>query len=132
MKTMKVIDFLYYYQVLWFKKRGKVLDPIARPAYALGICSLFWMMAIDGIIEYILFNSFNARIPKFVFVIVGIVIVYLLEYVYVKKKRYYLILEKDDPKFNVSDKSGMIISISFIIFSLFFLLGSAIIVHSIK
>ena len=129
---MKIIDFLYYYLVMWFKKRGKVIDPIARPAFALGICSLLWFMTIDGIIEYVLFNTFKTRIPKIIPVILGIAIIYFLEYIYVKRKRYYLILERDDPKFNVSDKSGMIISIIFVLFSLAFLMLTAIILHGIK
>jgi hypothetical protein len=60
---MKVIDFLYYYLVLWFEKRGKAIDPISRAAYVLGIFSMFWIILIDGIIEYLLFKSFKSTIP---------------------------------------------------------------------
>lgn len=129
---MKIIDFFYYYLVMWFKKRGKVIDPIARPAYALGICSILWMITIDGVIEFSLYHTTDLKMPKFVFFIVGLAIIYLLQYIYVKRKRYYLILERNNPKFNVSDKSGMIISIIFIFLSLGVLLITSKILHSIK
>jgi hypothetical protein len=129
---MIIIDFLYYYLVLWFEKVGKKINPYSRTSFVLGVSSLIWFITIDGIFEYALFNTTHLRTPKIVPIIIGIAIAYFLDYIYVKKKRYDLILKRDDPKFNISDKWGKIISLSFFAFTFLIFFMAAIIIHAIK
>jgi len=114
---MKVIDFLFFYFVHWFKKRKNIKEPIERTLYVLSICSILWLFFLNNIIEYFLFNTLKSKIPGFIFVICAIIFYYLFKYIYVYKRRYYMILDRSNLEFNVSNKTGITISLIFFISS---------------
>ena len=133
---MKILDFLFYYLVRLFdvtdSKHIKFKSHPDQAAYVLTICSGFWLILINGVIEYFIFDTLKSKIPTFIFIIIGLLLYFVYRDIYIKKGRYNLILERSDPKFNVSDKAGRIIVVIVVFSSLLLLMLSAIILHSIK
>jgi hypothetical protein len=133
---MKIFDFLFYYFVQWFevsdRRKVKTISYQDQAAYALAICSILYILLINSILEYILFNTFKSKIPNLIFIAIGLMLYFLYRYIYLKKERYKLINEMSDPKFNVSDRAGRIITLIVFFTSLLILLLTAIILHSIN
>lgn len=132
---MKILDFLFYYLVRWFnlvdRRKIKTVSYPDQVSYALAICFVFWLMTMDGLTEFIIFHSFSPKIPVYVFVVIALLFYVLLRYVYIKKKRYNLILDKTQPIFNVSDKTGITIAIITFFSGILTFMAVAIIIHSI-
>ena len=132
---MKLLDFLFYFFVRLITvmriRKFKMERIPDQAAYSITICISLWIITINGIIDFCLFDTFKSKIPNIIFVIISILIYFLIRYIYIIKGRYNKLLEKNDPKFNISDKAGRIIVI--IVFaSSFLLLGFiAIILHSL-
>lgn len=133
---MKTLDFLFYYFVRWFeisdRRPVKTKSYPDQAVYTLAICSIFWMLLIDLIFDFIVFNTFKSKIPNLIFIVIGLGLYFLYRHIYIKKGRYNFILEKSDPKFNVSDKTGRIITLMVFFSSLLILMFTTIILHSIK
>ena len=133
---MKTLDFLFYYFVRLFevtdRRPVKTKSYPDQAAYALTICSTLWLILVNGVLEYVLFDTFKSKIPNLIFIVIGLGLYFLYRHIYIKKGRYNLILEKSDPKFNISDKAGRIIAVIVFFSSLLILMLTAIILHSIK
>jgi hypothetical protein len=131
---MKIIDFIFYYLIKWFEKRQqkfKRIDPIEKTCYGLGISVLLWLMCFDMVVEYFVLKSFKSIIPNYVFVIVAIFFMWLFKYIYITKGRYKSVLETNEDGFNVSEKTGITISIIFVFLSLFIPMALAVLLHKI-
>ena len=132
---MKILDFLFYYLARWFqvidRRKTKTVSYPDQVSYTLAICCLFWLLLIDGVIEYFLFKTFDSKISKFVFIALGILVYFLFRHIYINNGRYDKILEMSDPKFNVTDKTGRIIAVLVFVFSFLILFLSAILLHII-
>ena len=113
---MRIIDFLFYYLSVRIHKTNKKygirrIDHIAWSCYILGIFTIVWLLHIDRIVEFLIFHLFKSRIPKLYFVLIGICLMVLFNYVYIEKGRYNRILEKqnsESPLFNISIKTGTV------------------------
>ena len=130
---MVIFDFLYYYLMLWFNKRRKhfkKLIPYERVSYGMGIIVILWILCVDHIIEYFVFDKLVSIIPKFIFVIVALALIWLFDYIYVKRKRYEYIVLPRYHKSNISEKIGIRISISTVILSLLIPMAVAILIQS--
>jgi hypothetical protein len=131
---MKILDFLFYYLVKWFKKRQqkfKRIDPIEKTCYGIGITALLWLMCFDMVIEYFVLKSFKSIIPNYVFVIVALFFMWLFKYIYITKERDKDVLETNEDGFNVSEKTGITISIIFVFLSLLIPMALAVLLHKI-
>ena len=134
---MKTLDFLFYFLVRWLQKidrrTTKTVSYPERVSYILAMCFLCWLMTIDAILEYLLFNgTFVTKVPLPLFIILAMIVIYLLKYIYIKKERYNHILGKSDPKFNMSYKLGITISLLFFFFTFAVFMLLVIILHSLK
>ena len=129
---MKIIDFLFYYLVKWFEKRQqkfKRIDPIEKACYGLGISVLLWLMCFDMVVEYFVLESFKSIIPNYVFIIVALFFMWLFKYIYITKGRYKSVLETNEDGFNVSEKTGITISIIFVFLSLLIPMAIVVLLH---
>lgn len=132
---MRIIDFLFYYLVKWFELRQqkfKRIDPVEKTTYGLGISVLLWLMCFDMVIEYYVFKSFKSIIPNYVFVIVALFFMWLFKYIYITKGRFKRVLEINKNGFGISEKTGITISIIFILISLFIPMAIAVLLHKVN
>jgi len=133
---MKTLDFLFYFFVRWFqvsdRRTKKTVSYADQAAYALTICSIFWVLFLDLVFDFVVFKTFKSKIPNVIFIIVGLLIYLIYRHIYIKKGRYNRILERSDPKFNVSDKTGRIIAVAVAFSSLLILMLTTIVLHNVK
>ncbi|MEI6821287.1 MAG: hypothetical protein WCL51_05095 [Bacteroidota bacterium] len=133
---MIILDFLFYYLVLFTKNIDRrTVKTVSYPehvSYLLGILLLIWLMTINGVIEFFLFNTFISKVPGLIFIILALLFMALLRYIYIKKGRFNRIMEKSEPRFKVSDKTGIIISVSFFFSSVAIFMLTAVILHKLK
>ena len=133
---MKTLDFLFFYFVRLFevtdRRAVKTISYTDQAEYALSICSTLWLILANGVLEYILFDTFKSKIPKFVFIFIGMGLYFLYRQIYIKNKRYILILKKTDQEFNVSDKAGRIIVVIVFFSSMLILMLTTIILHRLN
>ena len=132
---MIILDFIFHFFVRWFqvsdRRKVKKVTYTDQASYAITICLLVWLILLNAIIEYFLFNTFKSKIPSFAFIILGVLIYFIFRYVYIINNRYSKIMQLNDPKFGISDKSGRIVVLilffsSFIVFYL-----TAIVLHNL-
>ena len=132
---MKALDFLFYYLARWFvltdRRKKKTIPYPDQVAYSITICLLIYLFTIDEIIEYFLFHTFDSKIPLMAFVAVAMAIYFMLRHVYIIKGRYNLILEKNDHKFGVSEKAGIIIALVVFFSSVIVMILTTLILHKI-
>lgn len=132
---MIVTDFLFYYLVIWFRRRQQKfrrIDPIEKTTYGLGLITIFWIICLDMIIEYFVFRSFKSIIPNYIFVIIALFFMWLFKYIYVVKGRYNRLLETHKQGFNVSENTGIRLSIIFVFLSLLIPMMIAVLLHKMN
>lgn len=128
---MLIIDNLYYYLFIWFKKRQRIFknsDPGERVSYGIGIILEIWLITICRLIEYYFTNSFKSEIPNLFYVISGLLFMWLINYIYVKKQRHEKILKTKKP---FSEKTGITLSIIFLFLSLIIPMVIFVVLHQI-
>jgi hypothetical protein len=105
------------------------MDPFERSTYAMGICMMLWILLLCRVVEYIIFKSFQDVIPGVIFIVIALFFMWLFKYVYITQKRYRKILEKEVSIFNVSEKTGILISVTFVLSSFLIPMLVAILLH---
>jgi len=131
---MLIFDFLYYYLMLWFNKRQKhfkTMIPYERVSYGLGIMMLLWILCIDHIVEFFVFDNFKSIIPIYIYILIAITLMWVFDYIYIKRRRYQRIVIPKYQKRNLPDKTGIIISISVVILSLLIPMALAVLIQTI-
>lgn len=111
---MIILDFIFYYLVIYFKNRPQTISwstPEDRAGYALALITTSWLMAfLFFTLVYILkASNFNSAY-MYGFVPIALFLMWLYQYVYVTKSRY---LKFTSPKFRgteLSDNLGIIIA----------------------
>jgi hypothetical protein len=93
------------------------MDPVERLSYVMGIITILWILCFDTIVEYFVFGSFKSIIPNYAFVLMALFFMWLYKYVYVTKKRYERNIEISVHKYNITEKTGITISIIFVFLS---------------
>ena len=115
---MLILDNLYFYLFLWFKRKDKILKASMaseRVSYLIGIVLEIWLITITRLIEFTLNQSFKSRIPIMFYIISSLFFIWLIDYIYIKKNRYNKIMKE---KRFISEKIGIAISITFSFLSL--------------
>jgi hypothetical protein len=117
---MTILDFLYYYLTNWFNKNQSQLkwsSPMERASYALGLASLGFLYGIGELLEFTLLK-FN--LPKYLFIFIGLGLMQLYDFIYIKRKRYDSIDPLNSFKLvkNIDDKYRVAIAIIVIFISI--------------
>ena len=136
---MRVIDFLFYYLALNIRKANdrfgyRRIDEVAMSGCTLSIFTTVWIIFIDFIIEFLMFHVFKSKIPAIYFVLIGVGMAALFNYLYFEIGRYKRIYDRehsDNPKFAILDQTGIIIAIIYVYGSLPITMLSSIIFHNI-
>jgi len=114
---MIVIDFLFYYTAIQSKKRDKNrirhLDPTEGARNLIFISTFLWFLYIVMIYNYIFLNKLSYSIPWYWTLALSILIYEILTVIYIKRKRFQKICEREqgsNPRFKISEKTGIIIA----------------------
>lgn len=114
-----VLDFLFYYLTLWFeehKDKLKWSTPLERAVYAVGLVTMSWLYTLSQILNYT--NVISVKIFLWHYIIAALIIMQVYKYVYIKQKRYQLLLSRDRRPGSVNTRTGIIISIIIVLLSL--------------
>jgi len=120
---MIILDFLFYFSSLHFasinSKYGiKKLKPVEGARNLLFISTFLWLFIIFKIINYFIFhNPISLGIHWTWIMLISITIYGSLNYIYVEKKRFNMISERENGlnrKFKISEKSGRLIAILYV------------------
>ncbi len=130
---MILFDFLFYYLTMWFStaKTKQPSTPSERASYIFGISILLYIMGAYSLIEYFLTKSLKSHIYTWICCIIGLGLIQLLQYIYIKRGRYELIKNREvqHKRFKISDKNGMVLSIIFGASGLLFVVLSVLLIH---
>lgn len=114
---MIILDFLFYYLTYWFDNNKDKLSwstPLQRSSYALGLGTIALIYSITQIIEITKSNNTNFHFPKLLFLLLGLSIMWLYDYIYIKKNRYGAIT----PMFDKFPNKNNGVTISIIVLAL--------------
>jgi len=114
---MIILDFLFYYLTYWFDNNKDKLSwstPLQRSSYALGLGTIALIYSITQIIEITKSNNTNFHFPKLLFLLLGLGIMWLYDYIYIKKNRYGAIT----PMFDKFPNKNNGVTISIIVLAL--------------
>jgi len=117
---MRPIDFLFYYLTGWFTEHRDKLswsDPLERAVYAMGLFTMFWIVGIGEISQFLMGKQVDFNMSLLPFVILGLVVMALYKYIYITKRRYELILSANYRSFTLNANTGVTVSIIFAFFS---------------
>jgi hypothetical protein len=105
---------------VWFTEHREKLSwssPLERTVYAMGLFTMFWIVAMGEILQFLMGKQVDFNISLLPFVILGLAIMALYKYVYITKARYELILSANYRSFTLKSKTGVTIFIIFAFFS---------------
>jgi hypothetical protein len=117
---MIILDFLFYYLTYWFEKNRDKLTwstPIERSSYIIGLATTTFLVAIAEIFAFTIFKNSEFPIPKFIFVGVGLGIMYLYDFLYIKKERFATISEEDKIK-TKNPQTGIVITMTILLIAI--------------
>ena len=118
---MIILDFPIFYLTLWFsshKEQLKWSTPIERAIYAMGLVTLLWTISILEIVHIFIIKDVNQfRVPLIPAVLIGLLAMFIYQYIYISKKRYQFILSSKHKSLDISSNTGKAISIIFVLFS---------------
>ena len=111
---------MFYYFTNWFTQNNDKLSwssPLERTVYAMGVFTMFWLVSIGEILQYLMGKQVDFNITLVPFVIIGLLIMQLYKYIYITKNRYDFILSTHYRAFDINEKTGIAIAIIFAFFS---------------
>jgi hypothetical protein len=119
---MYILDFLFYFTAIHSenisKYRAKPIEKSEGARTMVFFSTFIWMMYIFCFINYILYNDlFYIDIPGYFILLFSILWHQFLTILYIKKKRYQMIFDREhsqQPRFKVSDKIGTTIACIYI------------------
>ena len=115
---MIILDFLFYYLTYWFDKNKQKLawsTPLERTIYAVGLMSGTLILALDQFLEFKYPYLFTVLIPKWIFIILVLLIMQLYKYIYIIRNRYQFVVSKNSLK--IDKDIGAYICIGMLILS---------------
>ena len=117
---MKGLDFLFYYFTYWFTENKDKLSwssPIERSVYAIGLFTMFWLISIGEVIQFLMSKEVKFDYSLLPFLIIGLAIMQIYKYAYITKRRYESIISSKHSLFNISNDTGATMVIIFAFFS---------------
>lgn len=127
---MRLFDFMVFYPMTSFRERkvkGWTSQTSLRRATSLAaISSSIILLAILELVFFLILrvNILDIKYSIFLFFAGGILIIWLFNYIYIKRKRYEYIISSQYRPFKLGTTTGVILC--FLIFILSFLLAAAI------
>ncbi|SDQ01654.1 hypothetical protein SAMN05428975_5915 [Mucilaginibacter sp. OK268] len=122
---MRVVDFFVYYISTLYtnKKRGNLLweSPIRRTAFVVGVLFTMLLFSISQILCSLIgnINLIDILYSKIALIILGLVLIQILVYIYIKKGRFEYITSERFKGFKMSDRAGGIICGLIVVLSVF-------------
>ncbi|MGF7037325.1 hypothetical protein M2273_000559 [Mucilaginibacter lappiensis] len=83
---MKGLDFLFYYFTYWFTENKDKLSwssPIERSVYAIGLFTMFWLISIGKVIQFLMSKEVKFDYSLLPFLIIGLAIMQIYKYAYI-------------------------------------------------
>jgi hypothetical protein len=127
---MIIFDFLIYNLTTWYTTRRSGLKwstPLERATYVAGIITMLWLFDFWLLVNTFLLENDTLKGSAIPFVILGLCVMQLFQYIYIKKGRLERINQSQKKPFNASDNVGQAFSIGLlflplIIFGIFMFL----------
>ena len=116
---MKLIKYLFFNLYSWYYKDGnhnKSITPWFQAVAGLSIGGILWVFLFIAIYYHYVLNSFQIKIPTFVFILI-VLILFSINYFLLIKDRKYEYIYIEYKHFDETGKiKGRIIAIMFIVF----------------
>jgi len=112
---MRLIDFFVYFFTSFYNsgKRGGLLweSPLRRTVFLVGVTFGILLIAIFDIAVYFIYgtNLIGYAYSKVFVIVFVLIVIQLLRYVYIKKKRYEYIISDEYPPFLMNNALGIAI-----------------------
>jgi len=119
---MIILDFLVFNLTNWYNNHRDRLvwsTPVGRASYIVGLITIMWMFSLWIIANIIFHKTITFGYGTLPFVVIGVAVMYLCQFVYEKKGRYEKIAGSENKPFRINDKAAQVLSIVFTFFSLF-------------
>ena len=121
---MIILDYLFYYITYWFDQRNYLLTwstSKQRSSYVVGLSVLAILAATAELLDYTLLKYKNIHHLRLIFIIIGLAIMKILDYIYIDKNRYESINPTIRFRFlnSISDRKKSIIAVILIFFFFF-------------
>ena len=117
---MILLDFLILNLAAWYgshRNRLKWSTPLERACYVVGMITLLWIFSICELYDIFKYKSIVFNYQLLPFAAAGFCSNLIYLYIYKSKGRYQRLVESGIKPFNISTKSGIVVSIIFIIVS---------------
>ena len=132
---MRVLDFFCYFWYRWYQNRkmskSKIFTDFDNAINAFTMQFAIILMLLSILYEYFVNNKTEIGIPKYPFIILVTVFYFFLRVIYINRGRLSQMIEKDDLRFNIPEKSGRVLPVIILIFTLLTFFILAIILHSL-
>lgn len=124
---MKLIDVLYYYYYLFYKKIWRDNDPHLTTVLSLGF---IFSIIINGIIDLMIVFAFGVFLNKYQKIAIALSAIIIMYIIFIKNKRGVYIV-KGESQLIYNHLISIVISISFLTIGLLFLFFKADIIRAI-
>jgi hypothetical protein len=134
---MRVIDFFVFYITTLYKnkRRGNLFwdSPIGRTAFIVGLMFTMLLFSFLDILFFLItgINMINNHMLIILIIILGVLLVQLLRYVYIARKRYEFITSNEYEPFNLGTNTGVTICLIVFFISIFSLIITGITIDSL-
>ena len=132
---MRVVDFFVFYVTTLFKNkpRGNLFwdSPVRRTMFVVGLTFTLLLFSILEIIVFLIarINIMGNRLSEIAGIIGGVLLIQLLGYVYIVKKRYEFIISSQYRAFTLNANLGAAICVVICLLSFFLMIGVAGAIH---
>ncbi len=136
---MFLIDFLFYYTAIFFEKLNikygiRRLERSEGARNLIFISTFIWFLYVNSIYNLIVFKKVDYSVPWYCTLIISFFLYEALTIVYIKRKRFQMIFEREqssEARFKISEKTGIIISYIYVFSGMAGLIVGALIYHFI-
>lgn len=118
-----MIDVLYYMYYLLYLKKMKDTQPHGRTVWALGCLFSMWVLSI---LNLILIFFFLYLMPLEYMITIGVLILGVFYWVYLKKKRGKIVVEKMKPLIGGNFRLSVAFAISFLVVTFIIFIATAV------
>jgi hypothetical protein len=132
---MRVIDFFVFYVTTLYKNkpRGNLFwdSPVRRTMFVVGLTFTLLLFSILEIVVFLIagINIMENRLSEIVAIIGGVLLIQLLGYVYIVKKRYEFIISSQYRAFTLNANLGVAICVVVSLFAFLLMIGVAGAIH---
>src|SRR5476651_2380169 len=112
---MMLPDFIFYFLTYYFDNNRQLLSwssPLQRSTYVIGLATLGVLVAIEELLEFTVLKPSGFQVPKLAFILIGLGVIQLYDFVYIKRNRYERVVLYQGRFASISKSAGVTIVIA--------------------